>query len=446
MANGRGIPETNTDATQRAGILAPAINAAGNAIGDIDLTVADHENRIEDLENLTESTANKVETLEQRDFATKSELDSTRGALEGKDNSHDSALEALQRRMQSMEAAQISTGVDVAPGSSPVPPYVPPAENPYEYPTLTPDPNGGLPIWTEGASPVAVQTIDTIAGTGTATTDKVKKLIFQGEGATYDRPGAGIVRVRIDKPQTLDVQGIHYNADGTLAGAVYVTDPSKLIFQGAGVSTEDVGGGIVRATIAGGITGQQATETTLSVLRPMPPVGRYYLPGRYTGTSSSGGSTLFMGLVITSTTTWDRIGFYVGGNGSGQTNPIARLGIYTANANGMPATKVLDSGTFPTGAGFFQAVVSVTLTPGIYWAAFTGANGLAPVAVAPDTLAGAFLNIAGPPGGNTVSWAMNGYSMTQSNYSTAPLPDTVNPASVLTTSSNPPAIFLRRAA
>lgn len=98
--------------------------------------------------------------------------------------------------------------------------------------------------------------------------------------------------------------------------------------------------------------------------------------GRYWGTPNanalasfafSTGELYFTPLWVPVAMTVDRISINVQ---SGIASGTVRLGIYSSNANGVPASLLLDAGTVATtSSGVKEATISQALTPGIYWLA-----------------------------------------------------------------------------
>lgn len=182
------VPNNNTDATNRAGRLAPSLNKLSDAVEDLDLKnsslnnrVTVNEDKVDELVNTTaglnssvnslepivNSNRDKISQLELKDTVTSQQLNSAVNPLQATLSNHDSRLNNLDMRVDSvdgrvdnsngriatLEAAQKNAGIDVAPGSTLVPP-VPAPDAGITNPVLTPDgwaDGGGI-----GPSPIPV--------------------------------------------------------------------------------------------------------------------------------------------------------------------------------------------------------------------------------------------------------------------------------------------------
>lgn len=169
-----GVPKDNTDATARAGRLAPSLNALSDAVDDLDEKQKAQGERLKTNEALASTTANKVTKLEEKDTVTSQQLTAALNPLISADSNHDSHLGQVDKRIATLEAAQVASGTNVAPGSSLVPPAPTPSPEMPELsnPVLTPD------GWAEGATggggvtAAVVEAYDGVARTGTASYTK----------------------------------------------------------------------------------------------------------------------------------------------------------------------------------------------------------------------------------------------------------------------------------
>lgn len=387
MPNKYGIPEDSTDATPRGGVLAPALNAAGYASGDLDVRVADHEDRITDLEELTESTADKVQRIEDADYATKVEVDSLRSSGESKDESQDNAIERLDVRMGSLEAAQISTGVNVAPGSSVIPPY-PTVSNPGTGGGTIPDPSitnpvvgynpttnapewqsgGGGDLTIEGYLPDQDGNIGSVSRV-----DHVTRITFDGVEVTEVSDGVAKVAVSGAGGGGITIQGSLYADDGTLNGTFFREGVEKLVFAGPGVTLDYPGGDTVRAFINGGGGGSSGGSGGAA---PMPPSGHFITPWGVRAEDNTSFIPTYMCFIpftVSETISVDKLAVRVAG-----TNEYRwfRMALYSNGAfSNRPAQRLATTSLLE---GYSSGVVSSSITetqllPGqLYWQGWYG--------------------------------------------------------------------------
>ena len=97
--------------------------------------------------------------------------------------------------------------------------------------------------------------------------------------------------------------------------------------------------------------------------------GRYYFPHWYGVTNTSGTSLSTMHavpIIIPNTITVTSLNIEV--TTAAAAGGVARLGIYSSNANNQPGSLVIDAGTVATDSiGVKELVTSQTLTAGVYW-------------------------------------------------------------------------------
>ena len=106
--------------------------------------------------------------------------------------------------------------------------------------------------------------------------------------------------------------------------------------------------------------------------------GRYYhgIAGQIFVSNLSTDIAYFWPIVIGETHTFDRLGVDLGTMGSATTMRIALYGV----SNGIASSLLVDAGTVALATGFISAVISQSLTAGVYWAGVVF-NGTCSVAV-----------------------------------------------------------------
>jgi hypothetical protein len=159
------------------------------------------------------------------------------------------------------------------------------------------------------------------------------------------------------------------------------------------------------------------------------------IPSGGAGTFISVNTVYYLCFVVGQTTTFTKIGTYIGNVGGGG---IVRLGIYNWS-NGIATTRVLDAGTFSvTGVGVFEITISQSLSAGVYALACVADGG-------PSLRAssGVAQNQGFAYGWNNMTGTWNNCFYEAVGSTTLPSTASTNPSILTSAVDNPPVIYVR---
>jgi hypothetical protein len=154
----------------------------------------------------------------------------------------------------------------------------------------------------------------------------------------------------------------------------------------------------------------------------------------------------FSPVFLAKSVTLSGLGIRLGTSGTGSAGAVLRLGVYSADANGLPDSLLLDAGTVdatqPAGTVLTIVGLSLALDAGFYWfaGALQGSAATAPFVITNDNPYARTVNVTGLTADVPGTTVVDGVSGRRRQSVTGALP---SPASSITLGSGAPQIFAR---